>query len=103
MLLENLLVEINKEQIVYMEIIILRMLKIKKLMKMLKQMVPFFVWQLRVMVLQAKGLHKPLILYDIYERWSEFQFSVFGTGFSVLVPAPSNFNSLYRASDSLKN
>ena len=103
MLLENLLVEMNKELIVYMVLIILYMLKIKELMKMLKQMVQFFVLQLQMMVLQANGLHKSLILYDIYEHWSEFQFSVFGTGFSVLVPGPANFNSLYQASDSLKN
>ncbi len=78
------------------------MLKIKQLKKMLKQMLLFFVLQLLEIVL---AIHKHLKVLNInmLERFlPEFQFSVSGSGFSVLVPAPGKFNSLYRTSDSLK-
>lgn len=78
------------------------MLKIKELKKMLKEMLLFFVLQLLEIVL---AMHKHLNVLNIntLERYlPEFQFSVSGFGFSVLVSTPANFNSLYRASDSLK-
>lgn len=92
----------NKQLIVYMPLMILCMLKIKELKKMLEARVLFFVLQLLRIVL---GMHKHLNMLNINTLESylpEFQFSVSGSGFSVLVPEPVNFNSLYRAPDSLK-
>lgn len=78
------------------------MLKIKELKKMLKELVLFFVLQLLEIVL-AMRKHLNVLNINTLERYlSEFQFSVSGFGFSVLVSAAANFNSLYRASDSLK-
>lgn len=78
------------------------MLKIKELMKILKEMMLFFVLQLLEIVLLIHDYIKPLIINILKHCLPEFQFSVFGFGFSVLVPASGNFNSLYRATDSLK-
>ena len=92
----------NKQLSIYMPLMILCMLKIKELKKMLKEMMLFFVLQLQEIVL---AIHKHLRVLNIntLERYlPEFQFSVSGFVFSVLVPAPGKFNSLYRASDSLK-
>lgn len=78
------------------------MLKLNELKKMLKEQVLFFVLQLLEKVL---GIHRQLNVLNInmLERYlPEFQFSVSGSGFSVLVPEPGKFNSLYRASGSLK-
>lgn len=78
------------------------MLKIKELKKILKEMVLFFVLQLlKIMMLVPELcilLFNRILGYDT----TGFQFSVFGSGFSVLVPVLKNFNSLYQASDSLK-
>jgi hypothetical protein len=72
-------------------------------MKMLKEMVLFFVLQLLKIMMLVSELC--MSLYDrLLERnTADFQFSVFDYGFSVLAPVPANFNSLYQASDSLKN
>jgi hypothetical protein len=78
------------------------MLKIKELMKMLKEMVLFFVLQLQEIVLLIHDYLKSLTINTLNSCLPVFQFSVFGFGFSVLVPAPGKFNSLYRASSSLK-
>ena len=95
---EKLLEEMNKWLIFYIPIMILCMLKIKQL----KKMMLFFVLQLQEIVL-AIHKHLNVVIINILERYlPEFQFSVSGSGFSVLVPAPDKFNSLYRASDSLK-
>lgn len=78
------------------------MLKIKELKKMMKGMVLFFVLQLLEIVL---SIHKCLNVQNINtlgRYLPELQFSVSGSGFSVLVPEPGKFNSLYRASGSLK-
>lgn len=101
-ILEYPLEDMNKQLIVYMPLMILCMLKIIELMKMLKEMVLFFVLQLLEIVLV---IHKCLNILNISileRKLPEFQFSVSGFGFSVLVPAPGKFNSLYRASSSLK-
>jgi hypothetical protein len=102
-LLENLLEEMNKQLIIYMPLMILCMLKIKELMEMLKQMMLFFVSQLLEIVLLIHNYSMPLNFNTFERHLPEFQFSVSGSGFSVLVPAPGKFNSLYRASGSLKN
>ncbi len=78
------------------------MLKIKELMKMLKEMVLFFVLQLLEIVPLIHDYLKSLIINALNNCLLVFQFSVFGFGFSALVPASGNFNSLYRATDSLK-
>lgn len=78
------------------------MLKLNELKKMLKEQVLFFVLQLLEIVLV---IHRQLNVLNInmLERYlPEFQFSVSGSGFSVLVSAPGKFNSLYRTTDSLK-
>lgn len=78
------------------------MLKIKELKKMMKGMVLFFVLQLQEIVL-AMHKHLKILKINTLEHYlPEFQFSVSGSGFSVLVPEPGKFNSLYRASGSLK-
>jgi hypothetical protein len=67
---------------------------------MLKEMVLFFVLQLlKTMMLVPKLcilLFNRLLGYNT----AGFQFSVFGSGFSVLVPVLKNFNSLYQALNS---
>ncbi len=93
----------NKQLIVYMPLMILCMLKIKELKKMLKEMVLFFVLQLLEIVLLAYNEFKVLIINKLKRNLPGFQFSVSGSGFSVLVQAPGKFNSLYRVSNSLKN
>lgn len=101
-LLENLLVEMNKQQIVYMPLKILRMLKLKELMEMLKQMMLFFILQLLEIVPLIHN-HSMILIFNKIERFlPEFQFFISSSGFFVLAPEPSNFNSLYRASGSLK-
>ena len=92
----------NKELIVYMRIMILCMLKIKELKKMLKEMVLFFVLQLQEIVLLTHICYKYLNYNVLNCYWTGFQFSVSGSGFFVLAPESANFNSLYRASGSLK-
>lgn len=78
------------------------MLKIKELKKMLKEMMLFFVLQLQEMVLLSHSQFKYLNFSFLMHHWTGFQFSVSDSRFSVLAPEPENFNSLYRASDSLK-
>jgi hypothetical protein len=62
---------------------------------MQKEMMVFFVLQLSEMLLVVRKVcrilkYSYLIIYSI-----GIQFSVSGTGFSVLDSAPANFNSLY--------
>lgn len=71
------------------------MLKIKELKKMLKEMVLFFVLQLLAMVLFTNTNIYILIINILTLNSSEFQFSVLGSGFSVLAPILGKFNSLY--------
>lgn len=71
-------------------------------MKMLKEMKLFFVLQLQEIVMLTHICYKLLNYRVLKYCWTDFQFSVSGSGFSVLVPAPGKFNSLYRASGSLK-
>lgn len=78
------------------------MLKMKELKKMLKEKVLFFVLQLLEIVLLTGNTFKTLIISTLNRYSFEFQFSVSGFGFSVLVPDPGTFNFLYRASGSLK-
>ncbi|TAD86933.1 MAG: hypothetical protein EAY75_06900 [Bacteroidetes bacterium] len=92
----------NKQLIIYMPLMILCMIKIKQLKKMLKQMLLFFVLQLLEIVLVIRKYLNTLNISTLGQNVPEFQFSVSGSGFSVLVPAPGKFNSLYRASGSLK-
>jgi hypothetical protein len=79
------------------------MLKIKELMMVLKQRVLFFVLQILKIVLLTQNTFKTQIISLLNRFLSVFQFSVLVSGFSVLVPVPGKLNSLYRASDSLKN
>ena len=92
----------NKQLIICMPLMIICMLKIKELMKMLKEMVVFFVLQLIEIALLIHNYSTTLIIRTLKHFLPEFQFSVFGFRFSVLVPESGNFNSLYRATDSLK-
>lgn len=92
----------NKQLIVYMPLMILCMLKIKELKKMLKAMVLFFVLQLLEIVLAMRKHLNVLDIKVLKTCLPGFQFSVLGFGFSVLVSAPINFNSLNWASGSLK-
>jgi len=66
---------------------------------MLKEMVEFFILELLKMLPAEKVNLKSLVYLNIKGCWIEFQFSVLGNDFSVLVPEPENFNSLYRVSD----
>lgn len=78
------------------------MLKLNELKKMLKAQVLFFVLQL-LEIVQVIRKHLNMLNISTLERClPEFQFSVSGSGFFVLVSAPGKFNSLYRASGSLK-
>lgn len=101
-LLEEQLEEVNKQQIVYMPLMILCMLKLIELKKMLKEPVLFFGLQLLEIVLVIHRRLKILNINELEYYLLEPQFSVTGCGFSVLVSEPGKFNSLYRASDSLK-
>lgn len=78
------------------------MLKIKELKKMLEEMVQFYVLQLQEIVLLTDLSIKVLITNTFNRHSPEFQFSVSGSRFFVLAQEPENFNSLYRASGSLK-
>ena len=78
------------------------MLKIEELKKILKKMMLFFVLQLLERVEIMSESHKDLIVNFLETIWPDIQFSVSGSGFSVLTPAPANSNSLYRALNSLK-
>ena len=101
-LLEQRLEDMNKQLIIYIPLMILCMLKIKELKKILKEQVLFFVLQLLEIVPSADRIIKTLNINLLKHISPEFQFSVSSVGFSVLVPAPGKFNSLYRASSSLK-
>ena len=92
----------NKLLIIYMPLMILCMLKLKQLKKMLKQMLLFFVLQLLEIVLAIRKYLNIMNISILARKLPEFQFSVSGSGFFVLVPAPDKFNSLYSALDSLK-
>lgn len=92
----------NKQLIVYMPLMILCMLKIKELKKMMKGMVLFFVLQLLEIVLATYKCLNVLYINTLECYLPELQFSVSGSGFFVLAPEPGKFNSLYRASGSLK-
>lgn len=63
--------------------------------KMLKEIMVFFVLQLKEIVLLIHNYFMTLIFNTFERHLPEFQFSV-------LVPTPGKFNSLYRASGSLK-
>jgi len=102
-LLEEKLVNMNKQLIVYMPLMILCMLKIKELMMMLKEMMVFFVLQLLEIVEIVNKNHKSLYISVLKTYSTRIQFSVSGSGFSVLLPKPANSNSLYQALNSLKN
>lgn len=93
----------NKQLIVYMPLMILCMLKIKELMMMLKEMMVFFVLQLLEIVEIVNKNHKSLNISVLETYSTRIQFSVSGSGFSVLLPKPANSNSLYQALNSLKN
>lgn len=93
----------NKQLIVYMRLMILYMLKIEEIKKMLKEVVLFFVLQLLEIVLLANKSITTLIYMLLTPLLINFQFSVFGFRFFVLAPESVKLNSLYRASDSLKN
>lgn len=94
-ILENPLEDMNKQLIFYMPLMIHCMLKIKELKKMLKEMILFFVLQLLGIVLVIYKCLNILNINKLEHYLPDFQFSV-------LVPAPGKFNSLYRASGSLK-
>jgi hypothetical protein len=86
-----------------MRLMILCMLKINELKMLLKEIVVFFVLKLLEIVSPAYKHFKYLIYGYLTCRPVDFQFSVSGSGFSVLAQLPAHFNSLYPASDSLKN
>lgn len=92
----------NKELIVYIMVQIVCILKVVGIEKMLKQMVLFFVLQLQEIVILTCNEFKVLNISLLIHYLLEFQFSVFGSGFSILVPVPEKFNSLYSDPDSLK-
>lgn len=79
------------------------MLKINELKMLLKEIMVFFVLQLLEIVSLVYKQFKCLIYIYLIRRLVNFQFSVSGSGFSVLSQSPAHFNSLYPASDSLKN
>jgi len=97
-----LLEEMNKQLIIYLLQKILYKQEIIEMKKVRKEIVVFFVLQLQEMVLFPKTRHKALKYSYLHLFWLEFQFSVSGSGFFVLAPEAANFNSLYRASYSLK-
>ncbi|KAF0200861.1 MAG: hypothetical protein FD170_3142 [Bacteroidetes bacterium] len=76
--------------------------KIKEPKKMLKEVMLFFVLQLQEIVMLTRICDRCLNCNIMKCCWTDFQFSVSGSGFLVLVPKSANFNSLYRASGSLK-
>jgi len=92
----------NKQLIIYMPLMILCMLKLKELKKVSVEMMVFFVLQQQEIVLPTYKYVKLLKYRFLSNCLTPFQFSVFCYGFSVLVSASGKFNSLYRASDSLK-
>jgi len=92
----------NKEVIIYMLQKILYMYEIIELKKVLKEMVLLFVLQIQEMELMFRKINNAMKYSYLRYYELEFQFSVSGSGFSVLVPAPGNFNSLYLAPGSLK-
>ena len=100
---ENLLEEMNKQLIIYMATKILWILKINELKKMLKEMELFFVLQLLEIVLFIWNTIKILNTNRLYRHSPEFLCSVLGSGFLCICYGLGNFNSLYRATDSLKN
>lgn len=102
-ILENPLEDMNKQPMVHIPLMILCILKLKELKKMLKEQLLFFVLQLLKIVLLTKTTISTLNFSILKHYSSEVQFSVSGSGFSVLIPASDKFNFLYRASDSLKN
>ena len=75
---------------------------LKRAKEDLKEMVLFFVLQLLEIVLVIRKYLNILNISVLERHLPDFQFSVSGFGFSVLVPATGKFNSLYRASGSLK-
>jgi hypothetical protein len=92
----------NKVIIIYMLQKILYKDEILGLKKVLKEMLLFFVLQIQEIEFVFKIAEKALKYSNLQFLVLEFQFSVSGSGFSVLVPAPDKFNSLYSALDSLK-
>ena len=69
---------------------------------MLKEMMLFFVLQLQK-IMKLKHICYNYLNYRVLKYyWTNFQFSVSGSRFFVLVPESAKFNSLYRASGSLK-
>jgi len=100
-LLEEKLVNMNKQLIVYMPLMILCMLNIKELMMMLKEMMVFFVLQLLEIVEIVNKNRKALINSVLLIFSTRIQFSAPGSGFSVLLPKPAKSNSLHQALNSL--
>ena len=92
----------NKVIIIYMLQKILYKDEILGLKKVLKEMLLFFVLQIQEIEFVFKIAEKALKYSNLQFLVLEIQFSVSGSGFSVLVPAPDKFNSLYSALDSLK-
>lgn len=92
----------NKEVIVYMPQKIPYKAEMPELEKVLKEMVLFFVLQIQEIELIFKIIYKNLYYSHLRYLWLKVQFSVSGSGFSVLVRAPGKFYSLYLAPDSLK-
>jgi hypothetical protein len=78
------------------------MLEINELKMILKEIMVFFVLKLLEIVSLVYKYLKYLIYSILTSSMANFQFSVSGSGFSVLSQSPAHFNSLYPASDSLK-
>lgn len=93
----------NKELIVYMRLIILYMIKRKELDMTVKEMVVFFVLQVIEIVDKMHFRFKTLIFNILNTYRIDFELFVTGSKFSVLIPVPVYFNSLYQDPDSLKN
>lgn len=92
----------NKKVIIYMLQKTLYKDEMLRLKKVLKEMVLFFVLQIQEIEFLIKKTSKALKYSYLRCLGFKIQFFVLGSGFSVLVPAPNNFNSLYLAPDSLK-
>jgi hypothetical protein len=100
--LKNLVEEMNNPLIVCMRLKILSMIKLKELMKLLEEIVEFFVLHRKEIVLPATEIIKLLNYRRLQVFQAGIQFFVLGSEFFVLVPVHQNFNSLYRAAGSLK-
>lgn len=95
---ENLLEEINNRLIVCMRLMILCKAKLKELMKILKEMLEFFVLQRKEIVMPTTRITKALHYKCLEVFRNGIQFFVLGSEFFVLALRLINLNSLYRAS-----